>query len=170
VLNENNIKAELSYSHLHAVAARAGFGCRVCDRHLDGRGVDAEVTVAKRLDPRSFVKEFSVHFQLKATSQLLGIVNECLSFPLDVNQYDKLRSNEIYIPRFMVVLQLPESNSAWLTVSSDGMVAGGCCRWISLRSAPEVGNSTTVNIRVPMSNVSGRVPPPQTSPGRRLCI
>jgi hypothetical protein len=115
--------------------------------------VDAEITVARQLDPHAVTTEFPLHVQLKATSQLLASVDECLSFPLDVGLYNKLRSRANFIPRLMVLLQLPESNSQWLMVSSDGMVAGGCCRWVSLRNAPDVKNSSTVNVRIPMANV-----------------
>ena len=41
-LTENDVKAELSYAYLHAVAARAGFGCEVANRHSDNVGVSRE--------------------------------------------------------------------------------------------------------------------------------
>lgn len=46
MLSEQNIEAELSYAYLHAVASRAGFSCEYRNRHLDGAGVDATITVA----------------------------------------------------------------------------------------------------------------------------
>lgn len=43
-LTPENIESELSYAYLHAVAARAGVGCKVSNRHDDNAGVDAELT------------------------------------------------------------------------------------------------------------------------------
>ena len=38
-LSENDIKSELSYASLHAIAARAGCECQVSQRHSDNRGI-----------------------------------------------------------------------------------------------------------------------------------
>lgn len=94
MLNDNNKKAELSYAYLHAVAASAGFGCSYTTRHLDGCGVDAQVDISEKLDPKAILTDFSLHFQLKATSTDLPLVEGKFSFPLDVGQYDKLRKTE----------------------------------------------------------------------------
>ena len=48
-MTENNIKAELSYAYLHAVAARASFGCESSGRHSDSAGVDAYLRIKERL-------------------------------------------------------------------------------------------------------------------------
>ena len=43
-LSANNIEAELSYAYLHAVASKAGVGCKLGSRHDDNAGIDAELT------------------------------------------------------------------------------------------------------------------------------
>lgn len=48
ILTPNNIKAELSYAYLHAVAARGGLECVVAGRHSDGAGVDAILRARER--------------------------------------------------------------------------------------------------------------------------
>jgi hypothetical protein len=55
LLSENNIKSELSYAYLHAVAARAGLGCHATDRHTDGAGVDAVLRARERFDPAEWL-------------------------------------------------------------------------------------------------------------------
>ncbi len=153
MLAENDIKAELSYSYLHAVAARAGFGCAATNRHLDNAGVDAQVDIRERLDPGSVVTDFSLHFQLKATSQNLVTVGDSLSFNLQVPHYDKLRLTETGTPRFMALFVLPEEPADWLHVTANGLISRRCARWISLRGAPETENSTTVVVHVPSTNI-----------------
>ncbi len=153
MLSENEIKAELSYAYLHAVAARAGFGCHPADRHLDGSGVDAQINVKERLAAESIYTEFSFHFQLKATSQELALVEERISFPLDVAQYDKLRKPTLHMPRFMLVLQLPATVEDWLTVSPDELVTRRCARWVSLRGAPTTASTAKTTVRIPVDNL-----------------
>jgi hypothetical protein len=68
LLTENDIKAELSYAYLHAVASRAGCAAVWTDRHTDGTGVDAVVRVRQRFADDSQYTNFSIDVQLKATS------------------------------------------------------------------------------------------------------
>ena len=68
LLTENNIKAELSYAYLHAVAARAGCEAVVTGRHSDSDGVDAMITAKERFAPDSLFTNFPIAVQLKATS------------------------------------------------------------------------------------------------------
>ena len=75
-MTENDIMAELSYAYLHAVAARAGFGCKVGNRMDDGASVDAFVRVNERIDLTSVLLNFDFEVQLKATKQDLTESNE----------------------------------------------------------------------------------------------
>ena len=118
MLTESGIKAELCYAYLHAVAARAGFGCSQGYRHFDEEGVDAQITVGKRLHPKSILTDFSFHFALKATSQRLPPGRDHILFPLHVKQYDRLRHDRLIIPRFMVVFQLPEGSGLRLLMTN----------------------------------------------------
>ena len=153
MLSENDIKAELSYAYLHAVAAHAGFACSQTFRHLDNAGVDAQVDIKRRLHTESVFTAFSLHFQLKATSQELAIAQGHCSYDLQVPHYDKLRTTEIVTPRFMVLFELPESAEQWLNVTADQLVARKCARWLSLRGAPATENTASIAVHVPMNNV-----------------
>jgi hypothetical protein len=152
MLNENNRKAELSYAYLHAVAAGAGFACSCTHRHLDGCGVDARIDIREQLRPESQLTEFTLDFQLKATSTKLAAVNDRLSFSIDVGLYDNLRTTTIAIPRFIVLLHMPEDPDEWLCVTGDGLIAKRCARWICLSGAPGVETATTT-IRFPLANI-----------------
>lgn len=153
MLSENDVKSELSYAWLHAVSAHAGFACSVTHRHLDGAGVDAQVDVRRRLHPESRFTCFSLHFQLKATSQKIAIVGGNCSYSLEVPHYEKLRDTTIYIPRFMVLFELPEAAEEWLNVGPDQLIARKCARWVSLRGAPATENQSSIAVYLPQANV-----------------
>jgi len=59
LLSDNDIKSELSYAYLHAVASRAGMACEVAGRHSDGAGVDATIRAKERFDSLSIYTQFS---------------------------------------------------------------------------------------------------------------
>ena len=68
LLSENNIKAELSYAYVHAVASRSGCEAVVSGRHRDSAGVDAVISAKDRFTSDSVFTDFSIDVQLKATS------------------------------------------------------------------------------------------------------
>jgi Domain of unknown function (DUF4365) len=153
MLSENDIKAELSYAYLHAVSAHAGFACSVTQRHLDNAGVDAQVDVKERLHPQARFTCFHLHFQLKATSQELAIVEGQCSYDLQVPHYDKLRDPDIFIPRFLVLFELPQAAEEWLNVTPNQFVARKCARWVCLRGAPATENVASIAVHLPLSNL-----------------
>lgn len=152
LLSENDIKSELSYAFLHAVAARAGLGCHATDRHTDGAGVDAVLRARERFDPASIYTDFTVDVQLKATSAKPPLHEDRFSFWLKRDAYDKLRTVEAAAPRLLVVLFLPEDPGEWLVLSEDALVAKRCAYWVSLYGAAE-GAETGCTVYLPRENV-----------------
>ncbi|MDD4915191.1 MAG: DUF4365 domain-containing protein [Methylococcales bacterium] len=68
-LSNNDIESELSYAYLHAVASKAGVGCKLGSRHDDNPGIDAELT---GWGPFSgYRQEIDIKVQLKATAKPL---------------------------------------------------------------------------------------------------
>ena len=154
LLTENNIKAELSYAYLHAVAARGGLACEVSGRHADGDGVDAVVRARERFSEQSVYTRFIIEVQLKATSQepaanALG----CYPFSLRIDHYDKLRDVEAGNQQILVILFLPDDANLWLAHSVEGLIARRCAYWVSLRGAPASGNETAQTVYVPQANL-----------------
>jgi hypothetical protein len=154
LLTENNIKAELSYAYLHAVAARAGLGCEVAGRHTDGDGVDAVVRARERFSERSVLTRFTVEVQLKATSTEPSLdARGRYPFSLDVSHFDKLRDVEAGQQQILVVLYLPKDESQWLVHTPEALIARRCAYWVSLRGAPPSGNATSQTVYVPHANI-----------------
>jgi hypothetical protein len=54
-LADNDIKSELCYAYLHAVASRVGCECQESRRYSDGMGVDARLFVNGKLDASSLL-------------------------------------------------------------------------------------------------------------------
>lgn len=154
-LSENNIKAELSYAYLHAVATRAGFVCEMAGRHSDNAGVDATLRVLEeRLAPDSVYTQFTFDVQLKATSQSPAIEADRYSFWLDdVKRYDKLRRRAGPFPTVLAVLLLPEDAATWLEQSEEALIARRCVYWTSLWDAPATENSSGQTIYLPKANM-----------------
>jgi hypothetical protein len=152
-LTDNDIKAELSYAYLHAVAARAGFGCEVAGRHSDNAGVDAYVRVKERLAADSKHTNFPFEVQLKATSQPPALEAERYSYWMqDVARYDELRERSGPMPKLLVVLFLPADAVQWLEHSEDALISRRCAYWVSLWDAPRSNNKTGQTVYLPRSN------------------
>ena len=116
-MTENDMMAELSYAYLHAVAARAGFGCNVGSRMDDGASVDALIRVDEKLARDSLLWNFPIEVQLKATKQALSESDGRYSyFFKGIKRYDRLREPGSPLPKLLVVLLLPDDPAQWLTL------------------------------------------------------
>ncbi len=146
-------ESELSYAYLHAVAAQAGFACQVSARLCDNHGIDATVRVLEKLSPDSVLTDFTIDIQLKATIQNLTEIDGRFSYSLPITQYDKLRSPFAANQKLLVILQLPENPSEWLTLGEEQLVMKRCAYWVSLRGASEVTGQKSTTVRVPRKNL-----------------
>lgn len=151
-LTQNNLKSELSYGVLHAVAARARFGCEIGGRHSDDLGIDARIVVQDYFGEDAPLTNFTLDIQLKATSQQLSFDGERFSFRLTTAHYDKLRSESVVAPRYLVVLLLPENAAEWLELTSEQLICRRCLYWVSLLGAPEV-STQNISVYLPDSQI-----------------
>lgn len=153
LLTENNIKAELSYAYLHAVAANAGFGCSEGSRHDDGAGVDALVRFREQLAPPPALTESVIEVQLKATSEQPTVRKGRYPFILKRDHYDKLISSDNGLWRFLVVLFLPKNAGAWLNLTATQLSLKRCAYWCSPRGAAATMNTSGQTVYLPRQNV-----------------
>lgn len=152
MLSDNDVKSELSYAWLHAVAARAGCECQASARHSDNRGIDARLMAAGRFAPSPSLTLFDVYVQLKATSEELNARGSLVPFDLEVPQYDRLRVTTAASPWLLVVLQLPPDPARWLTCSPQGLALRRCAWWLSLHGAPPTTGAHTQRVYIPRRN------------------
>jgi hypothetical protein len=150
-LAENDIKSELSYAYLHAVASRSGCDCEWSRRHSDNWGVDARVHVKERFGSAPLTR-FTVEVQLKATSQEPSLQGDRYSFWVPAKNYDELRATDANNYQLLVVFFMPENPVHWLDCTEERLIAKRCAYWQSLYDAPP-GSPTGQTIYIPRTNV-----------------
>lgn len=75
-------------------------------------------------------------------------------FRLSIKNYNDLRL-PTQTPRMLVVLELPEDESRWMTVTAEELVLRRRSYWLSLqqRQEEEVERRQTVTVHIPERNV-----------------
>lgn len=153
-LSPPDIESELSYAYLHAVASRAGMGCKPGSRHDDNRGIDATVTAWLAPSDPAALTEVTFNVQLKATVAVPVDDGTCLSYFIkEVSRYNALRVETIAVPRILVVLFLPSTEADWLAHSVDDLILRRCAHWVSLRGAPDALTSSGKTVKLPKAQV-----------------
>jgi hypothetical protein len=150
---EGDRKARLGFEYLQALAVEAGFACFRVAQHSDGSGVDVRMDIRERLDPQARVTDFSLYWQLRATSRGLPVVDSKLLFSLEVDRYETLRSIAPDRPGFIVLLHLPVDFDGDATLAAEDLIAHRLGRWLCLAGAPQASNSTATPVRFPTWNV-----------------
>lgn len=152
-LSFQNKEAELSYAYLHAVSAKAGMSCKIGDRHDDGHGVDAEVNF-RGITSHPYITQVQLNVQLKATTAPSGRnLNYATYYFKELSGYDKLRAEDSFIYKILVVLFLPRDTELWLTCTSDELILKKAAYWTCLYGAEASDNDTGQTIYIPRSQL-----------------
>jgi hypothetical protein len=93
----------------------------------------------------------SVDVQLKATS-VPKYGQGILKFDLDVKTYDKLRAVPRTAPGYLVVAVLPADRRRWVSHERVHMRMRRLAYWLDMTGMPDVPNSVTVRVEIPLSN------------------
>lgn len=149
----NDIRSTLGFAYFQVLASQASFTCTLMGWHADGAGVDVLFHVREKLDPQARLHEFTLDFQLRATSRGLPIVDSKLLFSLEVDRYETLRNAVAERPRFIVLLCLPTDLDDGDTLSAEDLVALHRGRWLCLAGAPQASNTASTPVRFPTWNV-----------------
>jgi hypothetical protein len=146
----DDAKATVGYQYLLELASRAAFTCSLIGQHADGAGLDVRLHIRELLDPQAHLSDFSLEFQLRATSRGLPVVDSKLLFSLEVDRYETLRSAAADSPRFLVLLSLPSDGDA---ASAESLISQRCGRWLCLSGAPQASTPAATPVRFPTWNV-----------------
>lgn len=92
--------------------------------------------------------------QLKCSENVRVIGNE-FAFPLPIKNYNDLRwpSEELYVPRILIVVHVAPDPADWMASQSEQMVLKHCAYWHSLAGAAESTNSSTVTVKISVEHV-----------------
>lgn len=144
-LTDNDIESELSYAYLHAVAAAAQCECCVSARHSDNHKIDATLRCFDDFGPDT-MSNVTLQIQLKATRQNLDETSKTIAFDLDLETYDTLRSTPTESAQLLVLLQLPNEKSQWLSCNTRALSLRKSSYWLSLYGAPHSRNRTSQRV------------------------
>jgi Domain of unknown function (DUF4365) len=145
----NSQKEEFSYAYVYAIASAAGCICQRTTTPLDRLGVDLIITgIAERGLPNFPI----LYLQVKCTSR--DILNEnSLRYPLNIKNYEELRTNNSYPPRIIIVVTVPDRPNDWLQQTEAELCLKRCAYWMSLKGAASTDNKETVTISIPRTNI-----------------
>ena len=132
----------LSRAYVSAVAAGAGYV--TASQDIDRDGVDVQIRAAGPMRP-------SLDIQLKATINLGVPTNGVFHFPLKRRNYDLLLEQTM-IPRILVVLDLPNNEPDWLSVTPEQLIMRRCAYWVSLVGLKETENKESVTVSIQNKN------------------
>lgn len=149
MLTENDVKEEISYAYIHAIASRAQFFCEPkgkdrdsVDAHISGYDFrDGSISTAPQLD-----------VQLKATEQLHLTENDFFSFPLKIKNYNDLRSTHRTVDAILIVLVMPDEPERWLDANREELIARNSAYWCDIKGAGKSENKSSQTIYIPREN------------------
>ena len=136
---------QFSQAVVHAVASCAG--CAVGNWAVDDDSID--VTLRSKLYP----SKPKLDIQLKCTWQDIEHNEHELRFPLQINNYEDLRSIDIVVPRILVIMRTPAHIGTWIDQTENEMALRRCAYWVSLRGEPATTNLTTQTVTIPRCNI-----------------
>lgn len=137
-----------SKAFVRAIAAAAG--CTVQDHSENDLGIDLSVTGYIRSETGGRVPR-EIYIQVKSTSQHV-IQDDKICYPLEVKNYNDLRSTDIALPFILVLVLIPPERNDWLTISPEQLLMKHCAYWCSLAGEPSTENTSTITIEIPLAN------------------
>jgi hypothetical protein len=143
LLGPRDQEERLSMAYAHAVAARAGYITAVYD--LDRDGIDLRIQAGGAMRP-------ALDLQLKATINLGAPRDGAFRFPLPSRNHNLL-CIPTQTPRLLVVLDLPQDQQQWMTVSHDELILRRRAYWASLAGREETQNADSITVPVPAENL-----------------
>lgn len=142
----SNKKEQFNVAYVHAMASQAGLNTG--NMRVDDQSIDLDVdgkfpTATKNRFPK-------ISLQLKATSQNV-VKNGVIKFPLPRKNYDDLKNDRLIVPRYLIVLLVPDDPDDWIQHHSGHMSLHDTCYWMSIKDDPSVKNRSKVTIDIPLT-------------------
>ena len=154
MLTDNQIKEDLSFAYVCAIAAQAGFAAEFKRRDMDG--IDLRIESAGRLDAKSILLSPALDIQLKATAeQRLSHDGEHFVFDLRKRNFDLLRG-QYATPRILVVLflrRIVEAEGRYIHQTEASLSIPKCAYYVHLNQLSDLDNHESVTVYIPKSNI-----------------
>jgi hypothetical protein len=148
LLTRNHRQEGLCRAYVQAVAAR----CRMIVSYPGtDYGIDMTLSEVTIISARRFDSGNKLDIQAKSVSRSRS-AGGGLQYDLDIRAYEVLRYAEAGTPRILVVLALPEKETAWLAEGADRLCLRGRAYWLSLLGSPPTPNRRSVRLVLPRAN------------------
>src|SRR5688572_25436971 len=92
-----------------------------------------------------------IELQLKCSARQI-VSEDSVRFPLKLKNYTDLRRTGLLVPRFLLVVIVPQDLKDWLLHSEEELVLRHCGYWLSLCGRPAITNEDAVTVHLPRSN------------------
>ncbi len=140
----NKQKEEIAISYVRAIASVAGCSC--CRPEVDDSSID--IIFRFTSSPCG-----GIAAQLKTTSQNQYIHNGFIHYPLSIKNYNDLRAKSIE-KRILICMIVPSDiPNDWVKQDAEFLRINKCAYWISLENMEDVTNSTSVTVKIPLTNM-----------------
>ncbi|MDR8017158.1 DUF4365 domain-containing protein [Ectopseudomonas guguanensis] len=137
-------KEKFNLAYVQALAAQVGINS--AEPIVDNDSID--IMFIGR-DFSGLIRDPQINVQLKCTHQNFRN-GENIRFPLPRKNYDDLRDVRVGAPRYLAILEVPESPTEWAVHFNDGTILQSKCFWVSIRGLPEV-DQDTITVSVPLN-------------------
>ncbi|MGX7006040.1 DUF4365 domain-containing protein [Caballeronia sp. KNU42] len=142
----SNQKEQFNLAYVHAMATQAGLNTGVM--RVDNQSIDLDVDGTC---PTAIVNRFpKIRLQLKCTSQKV-VKNGIIKFRLPRKNYDDLRDDRLTIPRYLIVLLVPDDPTEWIEHHDQHMSLHNTCYWTDIQPIADIGKKRTVTVDIPLS-------------------
>lgn len=151
MLSDNDIKETLSRAYVTSVAASMGLS--VEGIAMDRDSIDCVIRSRKKFSEDALVEKATLELQLKATSrQELVVEDNYIKFSLPMKNYNDLRATSLS-PRLLVIYLMPQERVDWVRIDIEQIVLKKCAYWYSLKGHPDIQNTASTTIQIPMTQV-----------------
>ncbi len=140
----NQQKEQIAISYVRAIASVAGCSCSCPE--VDDSSID--IVFRFTSSPCG-----GIAAQLKTTSKNQYIHNGFINYPLPIKNYNDLKATSIE-KRILICMIVPSDiPNDWVKQDSEFLRINKCAYWMCLENLEDVTNSTTVTVKIPLTNM-----------------
>lgn len=146
----NTQKEMFSYAYIEAVDSVAGYSIFRKDRPMDNAGIDLSIEAPEPVEEVIFPR---IDAQVKCTASETIIKENCIKFPLPVNNYKTLINPRAILPLILIVVLVPSNINDWLKITEEDILMKKCGYWVSLRGQKPTKNTNSITVELPRQNL-----------------
>src|ERR1700719_251740 len=136
-------KQQFSFAYVRAVAAAGQIA--VSEPAVDDDSIDL---LFQQKGGGGAIRSPRLEAQVKCTESA-SVHAEHVAYPLKLKNYEELRSEDVLVPRILIVVMVPADLKDWLAHSEEELAMRRCGYWLSLVGLRDTTSTTTVTVHLP---------------------